>query len=226
MNGYDRNMFWQGHRTQSTSKIFLCLVLLTVIELVNTTVPCNQSCTKTIHKGVKLSKFMKRNTAELLKTYQASEGDFAKQFCKMQMDNVPASSFSGQTSSDRMFNIYTRLKEFQPHIKKVLKQQTVLLPLQSPLLNSLDETLQRTGHLAQGINCILQILQPNIPIFEPATSPTRIPLPQNVFQQKVYGCVVLTRLNEFLSRVVDELRSLKGSMCVKKKKKKGTMVMS
>lgn len=50
-------------------EIFLCLVLLTVIELVNTTVPCNQSCTKTIHKGVKLSKFMKRNTAELLKTY-------------------------------------------------------------------------------------------------------------------------------------------------------------
>ncbi|XP_058239753.1 IL-6 subfamily cytokine M17 [Hemibagrus wyckioides] len=210
MNCHDRNMFWQGHRPQSTSKIFLSLVLSTIIALVNTTVPCNQSYTKTIHKGVKLSKLMKKSTAELLKTYQASEGDFAKQFCKMQMDNVPSSSLSGQTSSDRMLNIYTRLKEFQPHIKKVLKQQTVLLPPQSPLLKSLDETFQRTGHLAHRMNCILQILQPNIPIFEPAASPTGIPLPQNVFQQKVYGCVVLTRLNKFLSRVVDELRSFKG----------------
>lgn len=217
MNGHDRNMFWQGHRSQSTSRIILFLVLLTIIELVNTTVPCNQSCSKTIHKGVKLSKLMKRNTAELIKAYQASEGDFANQFCKMQMDLIPASSLSGQTSSDRRLNIYIRLKEFQPHIKKVLKQQTDLMPPQSPLLSSLDETLQQTCHLAHRINCILQILQPNVPIPELAASPTGIPLPQNVFQQKVYGCVVLTRLNEFLSKVVDELRSFKGSLCVKKR---------
>ncbi|XP_017334509.1 IL-6 subfamily cytokine M17 [Ictalurus punctatus] len=219
MNGHDRNMFWQGHRQQSTSRIFLSLVLLTVIELVNTTIPCKESCNKTIHKGVKLSKLMKKNTAELIKTYQANEGDFAKQFCKMQNDNVPTSSLSGQTSADHMLNIYTRLKEFQPHIKKVLEQQTDLLPSQSPLLNSLNQTLQRTGHLVHKVTCILQILQPNIPLSEPAARPTGIPLPQNVFQQKVYGCVVLTRLNKFLSRVVDELRSLKGSMCVIREKK-------
>lgn len=134
------------------------------------------------------------------------------------MNNIPVSSLSGQTSADRTLNIYTRLKEFLPHIKKVLEQQSDLMPPQSPLLNSLDETWQRTGHLIYKVNCILQLLQPNIPIPEPAFRPTGIPLPQNVFQQKVYGCVVLTRLNEFLLRVVDELRSLKGSMCVKKKK--------
>lgn len=134
------------------------------------------------------------------------------------MNNIPVSSLSGQTSADRTLNIYTRLKEFLPHIKKVLEQQSDLMPPQSPLLNSLDETWQRTGHLIHKVNCILQLLQPNIPIPEPAFRPTGIPLPQNVFQQKVYGCVVLTRLNEFLLRVVDELRSLKGSMCVKKKK--------
>lgn len=154
---------------------------------------------------------------------QANEGDFAKQFCNMQMNNVPASSLSGQTSADRILNVYTRLKEFQPHMRKVLQQQADLLPPQSPLLTSLGENLQRTGHLTHKVNCILKILQPNIPIPEPAAGPTGIPLPQNVFQQKVYGCVVLTRLNEFLLRVVDELRSLKGSVC---KKKKGTVVMS
>ncbi|TSO37120.1 hypothetical protein Baya_10087 [Bagarius yarrelli] len=220
MNGDERNMFWQSHRPQSTSNvpvIFLSLVFLTIIELVNTTVPCNQSCSKTIHKSVKLSKLMKRNTAELIKAYQSNEGDFANQFCKMQMDNVPSSSLSGETSSDRSLSIYTRLKEFQPHIKKVLKQQTDLMPPQSLLLKSLNETLQQTGHLAYRINCILQILQPNIPIPELATGPTGIPLPQNVFQQKVYGCVVLTRLNKFLSKVVDELRSFKGNVCVKKR---------
>lgn len=153
---------------------------------------------------------------------QASEGDFAKHFCKMQMNNVPPSSLSGQTSADRTLNIYTRLKEFQPHIKNVLKQQTDLLPPQSDFLTSLENNLQQTGHLTHKVNCILQILQPNIPIPEPAAGPTGIPQPQNVFQQKVYGCVVLTRLNEFLLRVVHELRSLKGSVC----KKKRTLVMS
>ncbi|XP_046694722.1 IL-6 subfamily cytokine M17 [Silurus meridionalis] len=222
MNGHERNMFLEGHRPQSASKIFLSFVLLTVIGLVNTKFPCNDSCDKTIHKGVKLSKFMQRNTAELIKTYQANEGDFAKQFCKMQMKNVPASSLSGQTSADRMLNVYTRLMEFQHHIKKVLEQQTDLLPPQSPLLYSLNEILKRTAHFTYKVNCILQILQPNIPIPEPAAGPTGIPLPQNVFQQKVYGCVVLTRLNKFLSRIVGELRSLKGSMCIKK----GTVVMS
>lgn len=147
---------------------------------------------------------------------QANEGDFAKQFCKMQMDNIPASSLSGQTSADRILNVYTRLKEFHPHIKKVLEQQTSLLPPNSHMLYSLNENLQRTGHLVHKMNCILQILQPNIPIPEPAAGPTGIPLPQNVFQQKVYGCVVLTRLNKFLLKVVDELRSLKGSVCKRK----------
>lgn len=148
---------------------------------------------------------------------QTIQGDFAEQFCKMQIDNVPALSLSGQTPADRILNVYTRLKEFQPHIKKVLEQQTDLLPPQSPLLKSLEDTLQQTDHLAHKVNCILQILQPNIPIPEPAAGPTGIPLPQNVFQQKIYGCVVLTRLNNFLWITVNELRSIKGSMCIKKR---------
>ncbi|KAL7838317.1 hypothetical protein AOLI_G00267210 [Acnodon oligacanthus] len=216
MNGHDRNM--QAHRSQSTSMVFLLgVVLLTIIHLANTTVPCTENNSKILQKGVKLARLMNRTTADIIKTYQAYQGDFAEQFCKMSMDNVPASTLSGQTSSERVLSIYIRLKEFLPHVKKVLEQQNDLQPPSSPLLPVLSQIKEQINHLVQRVNCIFQILQPNILVPEPPAWPTRIPPAQNIFQQKVYGCVVLSRLSEFLSTTLEELRSLKGSMGKKKR---------
>lgn len=110
-------------------------------------------------------------------------------------------------------------------MKKVLEQQKDLQPPRCVLLSQMAETVHQTGHFIQKVKSIYQILQPNIPIPEPAADPTGIPLPQNVFQQKVYGCVILTRLDEFLSKVVDELRALKGSRCIKRKRLQMTKVL-
>ncbi|XP_072548922.1 IL-6 subfamily cytokine M17 [Salminus brasiliensis] len=219
MNGHDRNMLCQAHKSQSTSMVFsLGIILLIIIDLVSTSVPGSTiNCSKTLHKGVKLAKFMNKTTADLIKTYQTNQGDFAEQFCQTSIDNVPTSTLSGQTPPERVLSIYTHLKEFLPHLKKVQEQQNDLQPSSSPLLPLLSEIKDHVGHLAHRVNSIFQTLQPNIPLPEPPAWPTRIPPAQNVFQQKVYGCVVLTRLGEFLSRTVDELRLLKSSMCKKKK---------
>ncbi|XP_007231486.2 IL-6 subfamily cytokine M17 [Astyanax mexicanus] len=222
MNGHDKNMLWQVHRSQSTSMVlFLGVILFIFVDLVNTTVPCStMNCNKNLHKGVKLAKLMNRTSAELVKTYQANQGDFAEQFCKTSMDNVPTSTLSGQTPPERVLSIYTHLKEFLPHLMKVQEQQNDLQPPSSPLLRQLTEIKDHVSHLSHKVNCIFQTLQPNIPVPEPPVWPTRIPPAQNVFQQKVYGCVVLTRLSEFLSKTADELRLLKNRMCKKKRTQK------
>lgn len=155
-----------------------------------------------------ISKYKMKKRVTLFQ--ESSQGDFAELFCKMPMDNVPASTLSGQTSSERVLNIYTRLKEFQPHLKTVQDQQEDLLP---SLLESLSKLRGHLDHLASRVDSIFHTLQPNVPMPEP---PARTLPAQNSFQQKVYGCVVLTRLGEFLSTVVDELRSLKSSMCTKR----------
>ncbi|XP_066509180.1 IL-6 subfamily cytokine M17 [Hoplias malabaricus] len=203
----------QAHRLQATSMAFLLgAVLLSITDFVNTTVPCAEdSYSRILSKGVKLARLVNWTTSELIKTYQANQGDFAEQFCKMPMDNVPASTLYGQTSTERILNIYTRLKEFLPHISKVLEQQKDLQPPSCNLIPGIIGVKEQVGHLAHRVNCIFQILQPNVLVPEPSW-PTRIPPAQNVFQQKVYGCVVLTRLREFLSVVVNELKSIKGSM--------------
>ena len=49
-----------------------------------------------------------------------------------------------------------------------------------------------------------------MPVPEPG--PTAPPPPMNVFQQKVYGCVLLKTYRDFLSNVARELKALR-SVC-------------
>ncbi|KAI4875757.1 hypothetical protein NFI96_024271 [Prochilodus magdalenae] len=185
------------------------VVLLTIIQVVSTTVPCIGSKRNIRQNGVRFARLINKNAAEIIKTYQANQGDFAEQFCKMSMDNIPASTLSGQTQFDRVLSIYTRLKEFLPHVRKVLEQQSDMQPPSSQLLKDLFQIREQISLFARNVNCIFQTLQPNFLVPEPPAWPTRIPPAQNVFQQKVYGCVVLTRLSEFLSTALNELKSLK-----------------
>lgn len=149
---------------------------------------------------------------------KASQGDSADLICDMQMDNVPVSTNSGQTMSERILSVYTHLKEFLPHMKTVMEQQKDLNPPTNPVVKGLHSMITHVRHIALQVNCILQTLQPNIPIPEPAERPTGIPPAQNIFQQKAYGCIVLSRLQELLSQAVQEQRSLKGKMCRKRTK--------
>lgn len=115
--------------------------------------------------------------------------------------------------SERIVSIYTHLQAFFPHFKRVYEQQTDLQSPTSPLLTELKTVSARSRSLADLINSFYQSLFPNLPVPEPAGGPTSLPPSQNIFQQKVYGCVVLKTYKEFLSNVSRELRTLKGKVC-------------
>ncbi|XP_058632207.1 IL-6 subfamily cytokine M17 isoform X2 [Onychostoma macrolepis] len=178
----------------------------------------NENCSQHLHRSLKLTRMMSKRTAEFLELYKASQGDSGDLICDVQMDNVPVSTISGQTTSERILSVYTHLKEFLPHMKTVMEQQKDLNPPTNPVAEGLHSMITHVRHIALRVNCILQILQPNIPIPEPAERPTGIPPAQNIFQQKAYGCIVLSRLQELLGQAVQEQKSLKGKMCRKRTK--------
>ncbi|XP_016145103.1 uncharacterized protein [Sinocyclocheilus grahami] len=219
MNCHVRNMVCLSQRSQAKFRIILPILILIAVEFVHPTMSCkNENCTQLLHRSLKLTRLMSKRTAELLETYKASQGDSADLICDMQMDNVPVSTISGQTMSERILSVYTHLKEFLPHMKTVMEQQKDLNPPTNPVVEGLHSMITHVRHIALRVNCILQILQPNIPIPEPAERPTGVPPAQNIFQQKAYGCIVLSRLQELLSQAVQEQKSLKGKMCRKRTK--------
>ena len=133
-------------------------------------------------------------------------------FCKVSVPDVPDPNISGMVPSERIGSIYTHLQAFLPHFKRVYEQQTDLQAPSSPLLTELNSVSSRSRSLAALVNSFYQSIFPNLPVPEPAGGPTTLPPPQNVFQQKVYGCVVLKTYKDFLSNVARELRTLK-SVC-------------
>ncbi|KAK1787630.1 hypothetical protein P4O66_016127 [Electrophorus voltai] len=205
-------------------------------EFGNGTAQCiEKSCSKNLHKSIKLSKFVKRATAELIKTYvrtsslapltnthvdtfsptghiqpQAAQGNFAEQFCTMSMDSLPSSTLWGSSPAERLQSAYIRLTELLPHVTMVLQQQSDLNPYLGSLLSDLARLVIHGRHLALRLSCILQKLQPNVALPEPAVGPTALLPPQNIFQQKVYGCAVLTRVQKLTLLTASELKSLRG----------------
>lgn len=135
-------------------------------------------------------------------------------FCKVPLSGIPDPNISGLEQSERMASIFTQLRAFLPHFGRVLEQQSDLQLPTSALLGQLESVSYHSSSLASVISSLYQDLYPNQPGPgpEPAGGPTKLPPAQNVFQQKIYGCVVLKTYREFLSNVMEELRMLKSSM--------------
>lgn len=144
---------------------------------------------------------------------KAFQGEMSELFCTVSVNDVPDPSISGLDTSERIASIYTHLQAFFPHFKRVYEQQTDLQLPMSQLLTEITTVSTRSRDLAVLINFFYQSLFPNLPVPEPAGGPTTLPPPQNVFQQKVYGCAVLKTYKEFLSNVFRELRVLKSQVC-------------
>lgn len=133
--------------------------------------------------------------------------------CKVSVPTVPDPNISGLEPSERIISIYTHIQAFLPHFKRVYEQQTDLQLPDSPVLAGLSRVSAHSRNLATLVNLFYQSLFPNDPIPEPVGGPTELPPPQNVFQQKVYGCVVLKTYKELLANVSRELRTLKNKVC-------------
>ncbi|TNN73749.1 hypothetical protein EYF80_015957 [Liparis tanakae] len=173
----------------------------------------HQQCGTSLQQTLKLTRLVQKESINLIKTYKASQGEMSELFCKVSVNNVPDPNISGLEPSERLLSIYTHLQDFFPHFKRVYEQQTDLQSPASPLLRELSHVSASSRNLAALVTSLYQSLFPNLPVPEPAGGPTTLPPPQNVFQQKVYGCVVLKTYKVLLSNVSRELRTLKSNVC-------------
>ncbi|XP_070706510.1 IL-6 subfamily cytokine M17 [Pempheris klunzingeri] len=211
MNGHVKSMHFQQFMEPATTLLSLLLVM--AVDSTRTVAASrNQQCGNSV-QTLKLTRLIQKESVDLIKTYKASQGEMSKLFCKVSVNNVPDPDISGLEPSETIASIYTHLQAFLPHLKRVYEQQTDLQPPTSPLLTELSDVSAHNRHLAALISSFYQSLFPNLPVPEPAGGPTTLPPPQNVFQQKVYGCVVLKTYKELLSNVSRELRTLKSKVC-------------
>ncbi|XP_034458491.1 IL-6 subfamily cytokine M17 isoform X2 [Hippoglossus hippoglossus] len=212
MNGHVKRMSFQQYMELTTTLLSLLLVM--AVDSTRTVAASrSQQCGNSLQQTLKLARLAQKESVDLIKTYKAAQGEMSELFCKVSVNNVPDPNISGLEPSERIASIYTHLQTFMAHFKRVYEQQTDLQLPSSPLLAELTGVSGRSRGLAALINGFYQSLFPNLPMPEPAGGPTTLPPPQNVFQQKVYGCVVLKTYKEFLSNVSRELRTLKGKVC-------------
>ncbi|XP_028274114.1 IL-6 subfamily cytokine M17 [Parambassis ranga] len=211
MNGHVKNMYFHQFMTPTT---LLSLLLLMAVDSTRTVAASrHQQCAIALQQTLKLTKLVQTESVNLIKTYKSSQGEMSELFCKVSVNDIPDPNISGLEPSERIVSVYTHLQAFNSHVKRVYEQQTDLQLPTSPLLMELSTVSVRSRDLAVLINSFYQSLFPNLPIPEPAGGPTTLPPPQNVFQQKVYGCVVLKTYKGFLSNVAKELRTLKTKVC-------------
>ncbi|XP_026153506.1 IL-6 subfamily cytokine M17 [Mastacembelus armatus] len=203
-----------GQQFMGPATTLLSLLLVMAVDSTRTVAASrNPQCGNSLQQTLKLTRLIQKESVDLIKTYKVSQGEMSELFCKVSVNNVPDPNISGLDPSERIVSIYTHLQAFVPHFKRVYEQQTDLQSPKSPLLTQLTSVSARSRNLAALINAFYQSVFPNLPIPEPAGGATTLPPPQNVFQQKVYGCVVLKTYKEFLSNVSNELRTLKFKVC-------------
>ncbi|XP_074546902.1 IL-6 subfamily cytokine M17 [Halichoeres trimaculatus] len=212
MNGHVKSMHFGQFMGPATT--LLSLLLLMAVDSTRTVAASrNQQCGNSLQQTLKLTRLIQKESVDLIKTYKASQGEMSELLCKVSVTSVPDPNISGLEPSEKIVSIYTHIQAFLPHFKRVYEQQTDLQLPTSPLLTGLTRVSARSRDLATLVNLFYQKLFPNVPIQESAVDPTALPPPQNVFQQKVYGCVVLKTYKELLANVSKELRTLKNTVC-------------
>uniref|UniRef100_A0A8C5D842 Ciliary neurotrophic factor n=1 Tax=Gouania willdenowi TaxID=441366 RepID=A0A8C5D842_GOUWI len=214
MNGHVKNMPFQLFLEATTT--FISLSLLMAVDSTKTVaVRRNQACGNALQQTLKITKLLQKESIDLTNIYKASQGEISELFCTGVVNDIPDPNIIGLETSERLQDAYMKLQAFFPHFARVYEQQTDLQPPSSPLLSALTRVSIRSRDLAFPMRSFYQNLFPNLPPLEPEVGSTELPPPQNVFQQKVYGCVVLKTYKEFLSNVSRELRTMKGKVCVR-----------
>ncbi|XP_023153701.2 IL-6 subfamily cytokine M17 [Amphiprion ocellaris] len=212
MNGHVKSMSFQQFMESATT--LLSLLLIMAVDSTKTVAASrNQQCGNALLQTLKLTRLVRKESTDLIKTYKLYQGEMSDLFCEGSVNNIPDPSISGLDPSEKIVSIYTNLQMFIPHFKRVYEQQTDLQLPTSPLLTELTNVSLRSRNLALLIKTFYQSLFPNLPVPEPAGGPTTLPPPQNVFQQKVYGCVVLKTYKKFLLDVSKVLNNIKGTVC-------------
>ncbi|XP_037340999.2 IL-6 subfamily cytokine M17 [Pungitius pungitius] len=212
MNGHVKIMRFQQFMEPATTLLSLLLVM--AVDSSRTVAATrNPHCGIPLQQTLNLARLVQKESVNLIQTYKASQGGQADVLCEASFKYTPDPNISGLQPWEKLLSIYTHLQDFFPHFKRVYEQQMDLQSPESPLLAELDRTGGSRRNLANLVSSLYQSLFPNLPIPEPAGGPTTLPSPQNVFQQKVYGCEVLKAYKELVSNVLRELRTLKSNVC-------------
>ncbi|XP_063067149.1 IL-6 subfamily cytokine M17 [Engraulis encrasicolus] len=196
----------------------LALLLVWVCVSSGEVSPCGPfKCSVSLQKTLQITRILHKETGGLLKIYKANQGEGVEFMCQAQAEGVPEATISGQDWTERLTSINARLREFAPHLQRVAEQQSDLQPPGCPLLATMERVQARASLLLRRENCLLREVLPNS-VLEPPSPTTQgghaaLPPPLNTFQQKTYGCSVLTRLRAFLSASQKELKALKGVAC-------------
>ncbi|XP_062409668.1 IL-6 subfamily cytokine M17 [Sardina pilchardus] len=170
-------------------------------------------CSASLKQSLKIARMLHTETGKLLQTYRANQGEGVEFICQAQSEGVPEATVFGQDWTERLSGVHLRLHEFAPHLRHVCEQQAELQPPGSRLLGELAQVQLRVPHLASSLHGLLELLLPNS-VLEPPGPTGQPPLPPlNSFQQKAYGCSVLTRFRNFLSNSQKELKALRGVAC-------------
>ncbi|XP_077354649.1 IL-6 subfamily cytokine M17 [Festucalex cinctus] len=194
-----------------TPTALLALLLLLLCADRTTSVRTRQ-CSDSLQRILKLTRLAQKESADLIKTYKASQGDLSDVFCQASLQDVPEPAISGLELPERLESVLDHLRDFLPHLRRVYEQQADLQAPGGPLLSQLDRVGQRGRGLGSLVQAFYRDAFPNLQ--EPARGPEALEPPaQNVFQQKVYGCVVVKTYKEFLTNVARELRSIKSKVC-------------
>uniref|UniRef100_A0A8C6PJE1 Ciliary neurotrophic factor n=1 Tax=Nothobranchius furzeri TaxID=105023 RepID=A0A8C6PJE1_NOTFU len=189
------------------------LLLLDVNSTKSVVASRNQMCWENLQQSLRLTRLVNTETKTLFKEYKTYQGEaFQEGFCKAQGIRIPDPTISGLETSERIASIYTHIQAFLPHLKRVQEQQTDLQPPESPLLKKFTIVEDNSRRLAYCIENFYHSSFPNLSLPEPASGPTTLPPPQNVFQQKVYGCAVLKTYKKLLTNIINEQRTLKSRL--------------
>lgn len=177
-------------------------------------------CACLLHKSMRLSRLMEKQAEDLRTTYMSSQGDFSEMFCKLPEKEVPSTKVPDLETLEGLRNVHTTLGLFRQHIAVVMEEQENLQDSENPLLKELLEAQFQIANLVASVHRLLQTLHPNEP--PEVAGPGRGPAPgpsRNTFQQKIYGCAVLTNYRDFLSQLWQKLKDLKlkGQTCVSRK---------
>ncbi|XP_012704805.2 IL-6 subfamily cytokine M17 [Fundulus heteroclitus] len=214
MNGHVKSMNFQ--QRAETAATLLCFLLLLAVDSTKTVAAArNRECSSDLERTLRLTKLIHRQTGVLIKTYKAFQGEMGPGVCKATGFDVPDPNISGLEPSERMASMYTHLQAFSSHLKRVQEQQTDLQLPGSIVLRKINESRVQNKRLSSSINSLYHTFFPNLPLPEPAGGPTTLPPPQTVFQQKIYGCVVLTTYKVFLANMSKNVKTLKSKMCRK-----------
>ncbi|XP_061589363.1 IL-6 subfamily cytokine M17 [Cololabis saira] len=215
MNGHVKNMHFHQFM-ESAAALLAFLLLLAVGSTRVVAASRNPQCGNALQQTLKMTRLTQKEAVNLIKTYKTAQGERSELFCKVSVNNIPDPNISGLEPSERIASIYTHLQSFSPHFKRVYEQQTDLQPPTSLLLNELAVVSTHSRSLALLVKNFYHNYFPNVPLPEPAGGPTTLPPPQNVFQQKIYGCGVLKAFRELLSNISRDLRTLKNKVCRRK----------